>query len=114
MLREEAPGVTITYAVVAELTDREPNSLYQAATRQSRRRLPLHIHDLESVVLWLARYGTDDLRRKMVALAAPCFIPNANYHRGGTKTGNTCQRCRNARRARHSPTPAVGDDHGHK
>ena len=61
-----------TYEDLFKLTPVKKNAVYQAATRGR-----LNLNDLESVVVWLARHGHNELKQRIVAYAlAPHDLPD--------------------------------------
>jgi len=72
-------GHVVTFDSIAELCDVSENALYQASRRPGsgpgrKKRQPLMIDDLESVVLYIAAHGRVPLRRKIVAYAASSLL----------------------------------------
>jgi len=72
-------GAHVTFDAIADLCDVSANTMYQASRRPGsgpgqRKRQPLVIDDLESVILWVAAHGRVPLRRKIAAYAAPSLL----------------------------------------
>jgi hypothetical protein len=71
-------GKTITYELIAELTDNTINTVHVAATvpknpTTRQRRQSLNINSLESVILYVAKHGKKRLRQRIAAKAAAAW-----------------------------------------
>ena len=73
MGRPPTEGVTITQTLLGEYASY--NVVRKSAqTKRADNRLELDINDLESVVCFLARHGSKELRKRIVGLAASALL----------------------------------------
>ena len=71
----------LSYELVHKLTDLDLMSVKSLGGKPKHGRQHLNIFSLESVVLWLASHGTDELRKEMLWRAAGVLDPKGRSGR---------------------------------